>query len=735
LAIRNKKGILLHLQLNDAKTFVAYVLSKNNIRTLWVHNLLSNKKTKIASYHLPPWLSDFSKDHYPLLKWSGDDLIVTVPEKGKLVIKQYTPYGSSFGKYILTGVDGVNQLNVTERAEYKLNAFRKGQSDIIGFNLAADKYTPYTTDVYDDGAFAIDRSGAIIFQSNRPEKELKRRDTLKVKPGLYRMEGKVVTPLMTDSFAYNKWDKPVVLNNGKILATNQLSGTESFAVFNSAAAPAYQPLGDHASFQYLPGSNEIVFYHTTRDSIRIDIQDADKWINRNTATGNTTSPWLKDYLATAAEQARIDSMLKAAKDENPSFLEKVLTPKNAKEKAKRMEDSIARSLDFHPKRIKPYVLQLHSAYFTAKVNNDYFINRYQPYLNYQGQFKFPEIGGMVQGGFTDLLENHHINIAFRLPAASEGSDFFFKYENTAKKWDWSLSYFRKVESLQPDNKKDWTNEEGDRYPAAAKVKTHYYELGLKYPITYYLSTGLQMAVRNDRTIFLATDAYSLNFEDIKSLWSINTLYLSLNKVKPTILLLHRGYSAKILADVFKGFSQQEPALAGFQVQAAYHLPLYKYITLVAKAKAGYSAGDNYLLYNLGGTDNNVVPKQDTGVRFQQTAPYAFQALVTPFRGHLQNSLYGNRFAVLNADVYFPLFQTLIPIETPLTFINLLQPGLFADAGTAKESWNNAAIDKGWLWSYGISVRTTLANYPLRLDVVWPGTFDKKPVWYFSLNLK
>src|SRR5690606_15756762 len=105
-----------------------------------------------------------------------------------------------------------------------------------------------------------------------------------------------------------------------------------------------------------------------------------------------------------------------------------------------------------------------------------------------------------------------------------------------------------------------------------------------------------------------------------------------------------------------------------------------------------------------------------------------------FRGYLQNTLYGNRYAVFNADGYFPLFQALIPIETPLSVINLLQLGLFTDIGTAKETWQKPAINQGWLWSYGMSARSTLAGYPVRVDVAWPGALNKKPVWYFSLSL-
>ncbi len=120
-------------------------------------------------------------------------------------------------------------------------------------------------------------------------------------------------------------------------------------------------------------------------------------------------------------------------------------------------------------------------------------------------------------------------------------------------------------------------------------------------------------------------------------------------------------------------------------------------------------------------DNNVTIKLDSNVHFAQTAPYAFQALITPFRDHRQNTLYGNQYAVFNADVYFPLFQTLIPIETPLSFINLLQLGLFSDMATAKESWQKPHSYANWLWSYGLSVRSKLAGYSLRMDVAWPGT--------------
>ncbi len=436
-----------------------------------------------------------------------------------------------------------------------------------------------------------------------------------------------------------------------------------------------------------------------------------------------------------AAHAKEDSLLRRGKDTAHYFLDDVFSSKNFEDASKsKKKGRKGKSKFYGDANVEPYVLQLHSAYFTAQVNNDYFINRYQPYLNYQGEFKFPEVGGITRGGFTDLLENHHFTIAYKLPAANEGSDFFVRYENAQKKVDWGLSYFRKVETLKPDDKRNWVDENGNKYPGNAKGKTHNYELFLEYPLSYNSYLGFQQALRQDKTIFLATDKYSLDFLPIQSAWAITTMSYHLDKLKKTIPGLFKGYEAEAQIDLFKGFSQSEVFGFGSNIKFCYHLPMYKLITLVTQLQTGYSGGDAKVLYNMGGTDNNVTPQTDTSVHFAQNAPYAFQTLVTPFRGYYQNSLYGTQFFLANLDLYFPIFQTMIPIETPLPLINSLQLGAFTDIGTAKEKWYGYAPQGKWLQSYGISARTTLAGYPLRFDLAWPCTFSKKPVWYLSLKL-
>lgn len=745
IVLRHKKGIVSKVLLNGNNDLVAYISLANNRRTVHIYDIKNRTTKKITSYNLVPWIDEHSPDQYPLIELhkDGRQLYIAKPRKGKIDIKRYTANGNMVESTALYGVDGITSMHPISDRDFLITAYRKGQSDVVSYNENSGKYTPYTDDEYDDAKAVFTGNGnELLFISERPEKYEERKTYLIgvgykkdiLWQGVYTNTGNGLKPVAIDSTWYIKWDKPVLLQNNKLLLTSTKFGTEKNVVLNHLNG-AKTNLGEYRPMQYQGQSDKISLYTADKDSIYITQKSLNEWIDENTIDAPDASPWLIDYNNNLAKQAREDSILKKAKDTTHFMMDDVFASKPDKKKPKRNSNKSNKNLQNRTGGVKPYMLQLHGAYFSAKVNNDYFINRYQPYRNYMGQFKFPEISGMTKGGFTDLLENHHFTIAYTLPVSTEGSTFFARYENTEKKIDWGLSYFRKVETLKSDPARNWVDENGNKYPQNAKDKIHYYELFLKKPLTYDCSLGVQIAVRQDKTVFLATDKYSLRFPPINSAWSINTLSFNLNKLRPTIPYLNKGCKVSALFDLFNGFGNDAVFLFGSSINIRHDFPIYKYITLVAQVHAGYSGGEQHVLYNLGGEDNNVTPRVDTSVHFPQNAPYAFQTLVTPFRGYYQNSLYGNQYALLNVDVYFPIFQTLIPIETPLPFINNLQLGLLNDIATARETWNDQSQGSKWLWSNGLSARTVLAGYPLRLEVAWPGTFRKEPVWYFSLNLQ
>jgi hypothetical protein len=156
------------------------------------------------------------------------------------------------------------------------------------------------------------------------------------------------------------------------------------------------------------------------------------------------------------------------------------------------------------------------------------------------------------------------------------------------------------------------------------------------------------------------------------------------------------------------------------------------VNIVAGFKGGHSGGSKRILYNFGGVGHNIVPRVDS-TSFAQYAPYAFQTLVTPFRGYAQNSIWGSAYALLNLDLYIPLFHQLIPLNTSFNSLKNLQLGLFYDASTTNRKEHDNSNVTHALHAFGMSARTKLVNYHIRLDIGWPGSLDKKPVWYLSVN--
>ncbi len=739
----HRHGTILRVLMQEGGNNIAVLTATGHTRNVTVYDPRSHRQTSIITYTLPPWIADHSTDPYPLMSWAGQELMVLMPVKGVLTVRSYNTNGQQHDHFPLEGIDGISSLSSAGNGEWLLAAWRKAQSDIVACRLQKDKYTPLTYDRGDDCHPALSSTGnLLLFTSERlmpqSRKEQRLSDTVVFTQGIFRARDREVAPWITDTIPYLRYDHPTLLQDNAVLFTSTALGTAQFVSSGNLQSPAnsLQRLGAVRPIQYMPGTEEIIQYTDHADTLQVWRTPFATWTANNLDTTDSIAPWLVSYRAAAASHAREDSILKAASGANqPSFLGAVLSGGKQCAQAARRADSLKLALQYSDKKTEPYVLQLYSAYFTAKVNNDYFINRYQPYQSYQGMFRFPGTGGMAQGGFSDLFENHHFTVAFRLPAGSEGSDFFVRYRNTTKRTEWGLAYYRESEDLKPDPLRQWVDESGRPYPNTAKVKTNYFEVSASYPLNYYSSINLTTAIRHDKTVFSATERYSLDFPSYKSLWSVTSASYTLEKLRPTLPMLYRGFTARIVGDVFKGITQKEEALAGGNVQLSYHQPLYRYITLVVRAQAGASAGDARVLYNLGGVDNNITPRIDSTVHFSQTAPFAFQTLVTPFRGYYQNSLYGSRYSLLNADVYFPLFQSLIPVETPLPSLNNLQLGIFADAASAGGAKAYTTAARGWLMSYGLSARTTLAGYPLRFDLAWPGTFRAAPVWYLSLAIK
>ncbi len=197
---------------------------------------------------------------------------------------------------------------------------------------------------------------------------------------------------------------------------------------------------------------------------------------------------------------------------------------------------------------------------------------------------------------------------------------------------------------------------------------------------------------------------------------------------------------------------------------------FAFDSTVSAAAGDFSWGNQKVVYYLGGVDGWVKfgdnqRSDGTYKYFDPTnqpdpdATYAYQALAVNMRGFTQNVANGNNNLVINSEVRFPVFTTLLNRPINNAFLRNFQLVQFVDLGTA---WNGAydglerptviysnpsqapglavKVKAGGIGpfagGYGFGARSTLLGYFIKFDVAWQmdGIFRGKPMTYFALGL-
>lgn len=623
----------------------------------------------LGTFGAPLWLETIKVD-YPLVEVYRDKIYLLNLKNGVHTVKVYNTAGHLLHSTELPQlIQGVLDFKVLDEATWLMAAYTQGRSDIISFNPKRYTLKSVTNDLADNTRLSIRQDVA---------------ETINYRSGFPR----------------------------------------SADTATGLAAKAY---GNYQTGLKSKGQQEVLLRSDSADfATLLQSYKADKG-----AVPRYQQYWLQDYVK---QQAEADSLLRAAQarktESSPSFLSGVLAHAQGTDTPKTEKETI-----YEARKARPYLLQLSNLWFNASVNNDYFINRLQPYQAQLGIYKFPEVGAMLTGGYADLFDNHEFNIGYKMPAGTEGSDFFFRYKNKKQRTDWWLMYYRKVESLTPTAANQWLDAQGRPYPPSAKVKSFYYEAGIDHPFNYNAALSFSVALRQSRTVFLATDQYSLQYPPLKEFWNINSLAYTYNNIRPAQdnSLLLQGFRYKAMLDAILGVERKTRFSYGITQSLDWYQPVNAWLNWHQHIAGGYSGGTEHILYNFGGMDNNVIVRIDSSAVFAQEAPYIFQQLVTPLRGFKQNTMWGNAYGLMNAELFAQVFNGMLPGKTNFSFLNRLQLGAFADLAYSRATWD-ASTEWQRRNSFGLSLKTILASYPIRVDLAFPYNLDNKPMVHLSLKL-
>lgn len=394
-----------------------------------------------------------------------------------------------------------------------------------------------------------------------------------------------------------------------------------------------------------------------------------------------------------------------------------------------------------------YRMKYSADYILSGLTNNVLVNRYQQYGGGQGpiQLNGSDLNWSFRAGVADLFEDIKFVGGYRFGTDIKDKDVFFSFKNLRRRFDWQLTYYRSNIS--------------NFYPAGGydnMLYTNLYQGTVSYPFDETKRLSLTVGYRTDRGVLKPLDTASLKYPDTLNSYMVGRLeYVYDNTLNPTQNIWN-GLRWKVYLDFSRptGAGNNNTYNLGFD--ARNYVKIYRNFIWATRAAADFSWGTQKIIYYLGGVDGWINPRFNNNNAPAPDQTYAFQSLAINMRGYTQNVANGNNAFVINSELRFPVFTTLLNKPINNAFIRNFQVVQFIDLGTA---WNGkyngihrpsevyslpnnpvvVRIDAGGLGpfagGYGFGVRSTLLGYFMRADLAWPmkGIFKGSPQFYFALG--
>lgn len=327
---------------------------------------------------------------------------------------------------------------------------------------------------------------------------------------------------------------------------------------------------------------------------------------------------------------------------------------------------------------------------------------------------------LTQLVFSDLMGDHQIGLASNMVFDLRNSDYVLSYGYYKNRTNFMLNYFHTSRNFQ--------------YFTGEIVRFRYYGGGFTF------SRPFNKFERFDYGASFIT--ISRDFSSILSSSRENEkgyfLYPQLTYTKDTTM---PGFMHPLKGRRFALSLAGSPPLGGDVLQfASLNGDIRQYFgflggmySLAFRASGAISVGRDAQNFFLGGIDNWINYSWAGGeLPIDRLEDIFFTLPAIPLRGHLYNSIYGDKFALFNAEFRFPLVAALLPGPIPILPLYNITGTSFVDVGTAWQGSENQDL----LIGAGFGLRTILLGLPFRWDIGWPyedGGFGSR-VHYFSIGL-
>jgi hypothetical protein len=357
----------------------------------------------------------------------------------------------------------------------------------------------------------------------------------------------------------------------------------------------------------------------------------------------------------------------------------------------------------------------------------------------------PGVSGLIKLGISDLFENYKIVGGFRLALDLQNNDYGITLENLTNRVDKKLTLMRQSQEVVGAF---------DIF----KIHSYSFQYQLKYPFTELASIRANLIYRNDRIVRMSVDRYSLEYPNFNEHnLGVRIDYVFDNTINRG-LNLYTGTRYKFW---FERYAQpdklSEPTdfnVVGFDIR--HYKKIHRDLIAAVRFSGATSFGEYKMIHYLGGVDNWLFQKIDYSMPISSVQKYTYQSMAAPMRGFLINGRNGTSFALINAELRWPVFKYFMKKPIKNDFMENFQVTVFSDVGTAwtgldpyseQNTLNNQSLTvnpvtltilnnrEPIVYGYGFGIRSRLLGYFMRADWAW-GVDDgisMPRVFYLSLN--
>ena len=466
---------------------------------------------------------------------------------------------------------------------------------------------------------------------------------------------------------------------------------------------------------------------------------------------NTTTAQLTKKDTTLAHNIDTSTTAINPDDAPPPFLQNTPVPVVSNENIDRVTGKKI--------RILPYRARFTSDYVVTQLDNSIMTQSYQSFKQNLGSYNFPSLGGMINFGVSDLMEDHKIIGGFRIPFDFRGFETYVKYINLKKRIDKSILYYRRTDKIYFNV----TDANGNVLPFTytGKTRSNFFETAFSYPFDITKSLKWSVSYRNERLDISYTDEISRQLKDVKENWLSARLEFVHDNSKEIQFNIYNGFRYKLYGEFFYNANEKKSSIFNLGFDVRHYQKIYRNIIWANRFAGASSFGQQKILYFLGGVDTWVNPKYANDIPISSNQNYGLQAPVTNLRGLPQNIRNGNNYLLWNSELRFPVFSFFAKTPLKSAFLRDFQLVGFFDAGIAynftnpfnsrnalstevvtNDPNNNPVVvtvnyyRNPFVFGTGAGVRTNILGYFIRLDTGfgYDGlSFNKKPIWHFSLS--